>query len=257
MSPPDLKNDTIPYKLYNMGGVLLNIISILIVVLIKLIIPIQNDILIFILNAIILFGMYFALNNGIPRETNLVTNDGANTIILLKEKDAIKAFWAQLKMIEAQAKNIRIKDMPNEWFEINNKTDNQMINTIKVLKCNKLLDEHKFELAKNKIEELLNQNYSIINLHKNLLIIDKIYCELYLSNFEEAEKLMTKNIKRFMNLMKTNPSIIRTNYAYTLLKEKNNLEAQKILKTFEKIAKTYPYSCEIKSEKELIELLNI
>ena len=54
--------------------------------------------------------------------------------------------------------------------------------------------------------------------------------------------------------MKTFPSVLRTEYAYALLGEKDIDKAQKIKDQFEKCAKTYPYPSDIDSERELMEI---
>ena len=56
--------------------------------------------------------------------------------------------------------------------------------------------------------------------------------------------------------MRTFPSVIRTEYAYALLVEKDRGKAAKAMEAFEKVARTYPYPNDINSERELIELVN-
>ena len=57
-----------------------------------------------------------------------------------------------------------------------------------------------------------------------------------------------------MKAMKTSPSVLRTQYAYALLAEKNAAGAKKWLDLFEKVAKTYPYPVDVESERELMEI---
>ena len=57
-----------------------------------------------------------------------------------------------------------------------------------------------------------------------------------------------------MKAMRTFPSVIRTEYAYAVLGEKNSEKAAKAMRLFEKVAKTYPYPNDINSERELIEI---
>lgn len=51
-----------------------------------------------------------------------------------------------------------------------------------------------------------------------------------------------------------NPSILRTQYAYALLSEKDAARADAYLAQFEKAVKHRPYPGEIESERELIAL---
>ena len=55
--------------------------------------------------------------------------------------------------------------------------------------------------------------------------------------------------------MKDTPSVIRSEYAYAVLAEKDEKKAEKLLARFEKVTKTYPYPQEIEAERELIDLV--
>ena len=65
--------------------------------------------------------------------------------------------------------------------------------------------------------------------------------------------MLDKEQKKFMKQMKNFPSVLRTEYVYALLCEKNIEKAQKVKVRFEKWAKTYPYQNDVKSERELME----
>ena len=56
-----------------------------------------------------------------------------------------------------------------------------------------------------------------------------------------------------MKSMSTFPAVIRTQYAYALLGEKDEKKAEKLKKQFEKVAATYPYKTDIENQRELIE----
>ena len=55
-----------------------------------------------------------------------------------------------------------------------------------------------------------------------------------------------------MKSMRTNPSVIRVEYALALLLEKDQEKASKCLATFEKVAETHPHPVDIEGERELI-----
>ena len=57
---------------------------------------------------------------------------------------------------------------------------------------------------------------------------------------------MAKAMKKF-------PAVLRTEYAYALLEEKDGEKAGKIREEFEKMAEKYPYPCDIEAERELME----
>ena len=57
-----------------------------------------------------------------------------------------------------------------------------------------------------------------------------------------------------MKAMKRFPSVLRTQYAYALLAERNEKNAGKYTALFEKTARRHPYQAEIESERELVEI---
>ena len=86
-------------------------------------------------------------------------------------------------------------------------------------------------------------------------LCDCIYCELISENRQvDLDKMLTKELKKFIKSMGKYPSVLRTEYAYALLAEKDNTKAEILRKDFNKCVKTYPYFSEIEAEKELIEI---
>ena len=66
------------------------------------------------------------------------------------------------------------------------------------------------------------------------------------------EKYKTNNYNMMLKSMSTNPSVIRTQYAYELLANHNENAAGAKLAYFNKITEKYPYDGEIECERELI-----
>ncbi|MBE5936260.1 MAG: M50 family metallopeptidase [Lachnospiraceae bacterium] len=256
MSPPDKKDGKYPFALYNLGGSLLNLIVGLISVVVYILLPsggLVADIVLF--NAFV--GIAFALINGIPLRFPGINNDGYNTYDISRNNDALKAMWIQLKINEEISKGVRIGSMEEEMFKMpsDDAVKNSLVATIAVLNCNRLLDQHKFEESGNTISHLLNIESGVIGLHRKLLICDQIYIELITKNRKEVlDELMSKEQIKFMKQMQSYPSVIRTQYAYTLLGEKDKDKAIEIKDIFERRAKSYPYEVEMIAEKELIEI---
>lgn len=256
MSPPEIENRKIPVILYNLGGIITNIISCFIFYGLYFVfesIPFLADAMI--ISSV--FGLYFAIANGIPIKTQSVNNDGSNTLELIGNKNAEKALYIQLKVAELTSKNIRLKDMPEEWFTPQNDEaiKNSLIATINVFACNRLVDEHRFEEADTLMKHLLETDSGIVGIHKKLMVCDRIYIELINeSRSEILNEMLSGEQKKFMKQMKNFPSVIRTEYLYALLAEKDLKKAEGLKAHFEKCAKSYPYQSDIQSERELIEI---
>ena len=254
MSPPDLIDGKIPVVLYNLGGSLMNIIS---AAIFALLYAVFYNTTFFSAEMILLavIGVGFAVVNGVPMRMGMVDNDGHNALALSKDKEALQSFWIQMKISEQTTKGVRLKNMPKAWFQV--PSDQAMKNTMSaavgVFACNRLMDEHRFDEADRLMDHLLEIDSGIAGLHRNLLICDRIYVELIGSCRKEIlDGMLTKEQKAFMKSMKNFPSVIRTKYAWTLLCERAENKAGKILVQFEKCAKTYPYPNDIESERELM-----
>lgn len=256
MTPPELVDGKIPVFLYNFGGVIANLITS--AVSFGLYFATSNTSL---LSAILLLlgiiGIALALMNGIPMRMGTVDNDGYNAFSLGHSKEALRAFWVQMKLNEQTAGGIRLKDMPEEWFELpsDEAMKNSMVAALGVFACNRMMDAHRFKEGDRLMSHFLEMESGIVGLHRNLMICDRIYIELIgESRKEMLDELLTKEQKKFMTSMKGFPSVIRTEYAYALLWEQDMKKVEKLKALFEKCAKTYPYSSDIQSERELMEI---
>lgn len=256
MGPPDMVDGRMPVVLYNLGGSLMNLIASAGFFVAYLLTDRAN-----VLSAIYLMavacGLGTALANGIPLRMMAVDNDGRNAISMSKSKDAMEAVWLQLSINQQLLNGRRLKDLPEEWFDMpsDEAMRNSMVATKGILICNRLMDLHRFEEADQRMAHLLALDSDMIGLHRNILVCERMYCELIGENRQEVlDAMRTKEQLTFMQTMKSEPSVIRVAYAYALLAEKDSAKAQKLRTTFEKVAKNYPYPGDVESERELIEL---
>lgn len=258
MIPPELKNGKIPFVLYNLGGSFMNmtVSAVMLVLFFVLNNMFYNNVYIsIIMLTCSVVGFLLAATNGIPLRMGKVDNDGYNTFSMCKNPDSVNAFFFQMKVNELISKGCRLKDMPEEWFDLpsDEEMQNNMFAAKGVFICNRLTDMNDFTNARSLILHLLNTDNAIIDLHRKLLICDLIYINLITFRpQEDILALLTKEQKRFMKSMKAFPSVIRTEYVIKLIFEGNFTEADEIKKLFEKISLKYPYPSDIQSERELI-----
>lgn len=256
MDPPDMVDGKLPVVLYNLGGSLLNLIT---AVLGFGLYFLTRDLpywpIIFLMFALI--GIIYALVNGIPLRLGAVDNDGHNALSLGKDPAALRAFWIQMKMASLQAQGVRLKDMPQEWFEVPDEAgmQNSLVAVLAVFRCNRLMDEHKFQAAREEMGQLVSGKNALMGIYQNLLTCDLIYCELLFENRpDRLERMLSKGQQKFMKNMKKFPSVLRTQYAYALLGQGDRAKAEKIERAFEAVGKSYPYPVEWESERELMDL---
>ncbi len=257
MTPPDIKDGKMPVALYNLGGSIANVAFAAVFFVLYLLlshIPYLSLFLLF----LAIVGLVLALMNGIPLSTASINNDGYNAVALLKNERACRAFWLQMKANELQSRGVRLKDMPEEWFELptDEEMKNAMIAPIGVFAASRLMDEGRLSEAEELMERLMSIESGIVPLHRALMICDRIFIELLGEKRSEViEGYLTVEQKRFMKSMKSFPSVIRTDYAYAALYLGDEAMAKSRLEDFEKCTKTYPYPQDIESERELILLV--
>lgn len=256
MTPPDMVDGKLPVMLYNLGGPLVNLVVGLLSLGLFFLLP-EGSLGANFCLGLALSGLYLGLINGLPLKIGGMDNDGRNALSIGKHPEALRAFWLQMKVNEQTAKGIRLKDMPEEWFQVpsDEAMKNPMVATQGVFACNRLVDDHQFEAAEELIQRLLDQDSGIVGLHRNLLTCDRMYLELIGQNREEVlDALYTKEQKQFMKSMGKFPTVLRTEYAYYLLCARDPEKAGERREKFERTARSYPYPSDIQSERELMEI---
>jgi len=256
MSPPEPVDGRIPVFFYNLGGVFVNFIVSAIAFGLCFVVS-DIPVLSALLMMFAVIGVALAFMNGIPMRMGTVDNDGYNAFFLGRSKEAQRALWVQMKTNEQIANGVRLRDLPDEWFEVpsDGAMKNSIVAALGVFACNRMVDSHQFEEADKMMAHLLKIESGIAGLHRNLMICDRIYIELVTGKRKEIlDRMLTKEQKKFMKSMKNFPSVIRTEYAYALLAGQDMDKAGKFKALFEKCAKTYPYPNEVQSERELMEI---
>ena len=103
MTPPELTEEGMPYVLYNLGGVLMNLILAALCLCADFLWA-ENWYLSAFLIVTALSGVWLAAVNGIPLKLGLLNNDGRNILDISRNRDELRAFWLQMKVAEQQAK---------------------------------------------------------------------------------------------------------------------------------------------------------
>ncbi len=251
MIPPS--KQPIPYTLYLLGGVLFNVLFSLVALLLNS----DNPILSLFNFQFIAMGFVTALLNGLPLKLAMIENDGYTIQQLHKSERTRDCFLVQLLIQEKTQEGVRLKDMPQEWFNVDIVESNNGIEAaINYASVIYLLDKKEIVQAIELMDKLIEKDRKMIGFHRNLLIAERIFCEI-IENKELAliEPLLTDDFKKFAKAMKTFPSMIRMQYALYTIKDKNSDLANKTLVQFEKVAKNYPYKQDIEGERELLLLV--
>lgn len=256
MAPPEYNDGNFPFTLYNLGGVLINLITAVLFALLAAFIPWAPVKLLMMMETFI--GVFFALTNGLPIPVAALQNDGKNLLCIRRDGEARRAFWLQMAVAAEIARGRRLKEMPDEWFTPfpEETMDNPIVSTIAVLNCSRLMDQLDFAAAEAEIRRLMAREKGIIDLHRMLLSCDGATCELIAGRPADlTESLTSKTNQQLMKAMPENPSILRARYAAALLRDKDAAAADKVLAEFDKAAPRYPNPQEIASEREIMAVI--
>ena len=254
MEVPDMKDGSFPFVLYLLGGVLCNAFFALICIF-AFAFDIGSGILFF-PHAFLLFAFvnaYLAIVSILPIKTKFLNTDGKQLFDLLKHKNIRKSFWICEKISAAQYRGVKFEDIPSEWFNETDDTQSVYAASIRAVRflARTETDEPKEVCAL--IEKELSENHALSGRSKALLICMRIYYEsIGERDAGTLKKLITQTQIDFMKRIKNMPSAIQSEYAYTLLVEKDVREASRIKARLEKISKKYPFPAEIDTAKKLI-----
>lgn len=253
LAPPDMKDGKFPYRLYNLGGILLNLFSALLFGALALFLK-ELFFLRTAFIALFSINLLLLISNGIPNASTPVSNDARNLCSMSNSPAGIRALWIQLKINEETTKGVRISQMPEQWFSLPDdaELDNPLVATLIAFRINRLMDMQRLDEALDLIVKYKSTE-ALPEIYRNLMSLDEISIRAILGqDYASVAAAFTKGAHTLMAQMKTFPSVIRTRYIFALLIENNRQAAAKMKEAFEKIKKTYPYKTDIKSEEALM-----
>lgn len=251
MEPPAYNEGNFDTIWYNLGGILVNLISGLLFLLLAFLFRSSPWALIFFL-MFGLTGIITAAVNGIPLHMSSgLENDGYNVRHLKEDPEARRAFWISMEVNALQNRGMRLKEMPEEWFEIR-EISSPLSASLAVLAENRLMDQLDFEQAETLIKELL-ENEMIPDLYRNLLRIDQITIDLYNGNrFEARRALEEKPMQNFLKTMRNLPGCARISYLYAKYGKQDAKQEARTWKFFEDVRDLYPNPGEVATDSDII-----
>ena len=255
MSPPTLETDAIPYKAYNIGGVLFNLIAVIISLLLLAFLEISFPFNFFLV-ALVFIGSLLILMNGIPMEMSGVANDAKNVIALGRDPIARKSFALQLRINALLTQGMRLRDMPDGWFALPDdiNLNNYFHVSLKLLESGRCLDKQQFEEAYRSLRELDLYLPDMVGIYQKEATCERIFLEIILGNTQEAKELYTPEIKAYVN--QTHKYMLSKNrllYAYTLWVDDDVAKAEGILKEVLASREKFPAKGDTESEIEILE----
>lgn len=253
LTPPDRPIDEIPTGWYNFGGVLANIIVLLIALPFFLL-----DLNPFVAEALGVFvatDAVMILGNGIPRMAGGVSNDGYNLKLLRENGLSKQGIVNQLRANALIQKGVRPKDMPDDLFINPESIDyrNSLEVSIPLMYISRLIDEMRYHEALEHMEALYSHKDEIMQLYVKEIACELAFLYLRTGDTEKAEALLDKDLRKYIETYrKVMSSKERLLYAITLYIDRDETKAQEIYENLKSRQYEYLLQGEVRSDLALI-----
>ena len=174
MIPPAYNDGKFPFKGYYAGGILVNTITMLLLLIVGFALGTENYWGKFMIVSAVVTG-YLVVINTIPKESN----DGALLFQAGKDAEQRKSIWECLQYAALQQQGARAKDMPHIWEPM---TDEELVagvdkaGTISKLgaRLSYLLDLQDYETAYTLLDKSLS-NKKMMSILKQQFKIEKLF----------------------------------------------------------------------------------
>lgn len=197
--PPDLPLEKIPMGWFNMGGVIANVIALL------LILPVfwitSNP---FVKEFAVIFcltDVFIILTNGIPMSLNGFGNDAHNALLLRKSIESKRGIVSQLRCNALIQEGVRPKDMPEEWFTVPENVDyrNSLETSLPLMEASRLIDMGKMEEAYHKFDLLYSHKDELLGIFVKETACELLFTALVTGRIDRAKELYDKELKTYIN----------------------------------------------------------
>ena len=229
MTPPDCPAEELKFVLYNLGGVLFNLLFSAVAIILWWHVA-DNEFASIFLMLLALIGVLFALVNGVPMKL-FISNDGMNTKRLLGSVEARRIFANSLRVNALIQEGVRAKDMPEEFFELDDNVDfkdyfaMQQYHFVAGL----YLDKQQYDDAYRMYDEMVAHKGEILELFYIEAVCELIYLSLLKGEKEKVAELLDKRVEMYISQYgKVMSSKLRVQCALALLKNEDETKALEI-----------------------------
>ncbi|MDE6770335.1 MAG: M50 family metallopeptidase [Muribaculaceae bacterium] len=259
LDPPEVPYNKVPMAWYNAGGVLANLVVLLLILpLLFLKLPPLWSTAIFVF---FLVDVCIILINGIPMQVGGVGNDAYNMLLLRRSPESKRGIVTQLRSNAMIQNGVRPKDMPEEWFEVPANVDykNVFEVTIPLMAASRHIDEMDWDKARGEMEVLYGHRDKIMPLYVKEIACELVYLLLISGETARASELLDKDLKKYIETYrKVMSSKERLLCAVALLIDNDRAKALEIYENLKSRKDDYLLQGEVKSDLALMEaMLNI
>ena len=262
MAPPEMKNGTLPHRLYLFGGVFMNLVCMAVCAVLFFHFAPSAP---FWARAFLIAGLagaFIVATNLIPGKTGHAMNDGYLLLHLGKPKNTEMRlrFWRNSNLVALRASGVRARDIPTayfEWANRNERISDPFVLEAALLPYEHLIDKGEMEearaylqLVRDCLDNSLETFMPAIDLH---LLFHELINEC---REEKINRLYTAKVRSYAKASAGAEGVQRVLYAYARLFTKDEAAAKEHLKLFEKACKNSADIGSVHGQRELIALVD-
>lgn len=229
LAPPELPLERIPTGWYNFGGVFANILAV--IAILQIFWLSANSFVIESAAVFCLAGVFMIILNGVPMKIAGSNNDGYNMLYLRKNLTGKRGFIDALRINALLQSGVRLKDMPDEWFEIpaeiNYKDPFEV--SIPLTAASRYIDKLDFDASLALFKKIYEEKEKLIAIYRQEIACELIFLRLVTGNTEGAAELLTEQTKKYIETYRrTMSSKERVMCAIYLYKDKDREKAKSV-----------------------------
>jgi len=260
MMPPEGDGVNYPFLLYKLGGIVMNLISSLLVLLLYMEVgflrryPFNMVAVIF-----ALVGIVTILYNGIPLIINGQPNDGYIVAQMLTSSGARRAVHAKLLVSGFLARGGRYTDVPEEQLILDGRGDysSNIAIQVKMLQYKRYMEDMDFVSAANCLNSVDSYYRKLPKINQYDVTCEKLFLELIGENSpEKVKQFMDAGVKKYLEDTQKSMSTSRLMFAYQACFKNNMKAAAKYYKLLKKNSNSEPLQGEVDFEIMLAEYIN-
>lgn len=256
LAPPEGPAGEMPLTLYHLGGSLVNLMIGLLGLGAAIGFP-AGSLAASVSEIFALTGFAYGAVNAVPMRLAGIDNDGANLRTLLRRPVTRRDIWLQLKVNEAMVQGHRLRDLPEDWFDLPEiaAMDNALTAGTALMYFGRRLDEHRIAESRDLARYVLTGARGMADIQRLLLGQDLYFLELLMDPAVAGEgPPIAPAMKGLYKALGNHPSVLRTQYAKALLADQDEAAAAELRRQFERVREKGPYQGDLQSEAELMDL---
>lgn len=242
MAPPAMDEEgNYSIILYNLGGILVNLVFSLLFTVLAIVVDAPDAKSILIVAAGTGYVSFFS--NGIPMKVGGIANDGYNVLSIDKDPIGKRCFHMQLEVNARLSEGERMKDLPYELVKVeeNSELKNPLIAAGKLFEYFWYADQFQFDEGKDVLKAFEPVWDELIPLLRNMIAVEQIYLEIIHKNRQEMiDELMTKEVNTYLKNVKYDVHASRVQYGLALRKDSTSKQTKKAKEHFLKVIKNNP-----------------